>query len=494
MLKALFAEDDRLDVELVQRELNGLAEVEQIATRDKFKEALAKPCDVILMDLRMMEWDGADAMAIAKEMCPETPVIIVTGSVDDETASISCQKGAVDYLRKDRLRRLRIAVLNAVESAAIKRDKEKLKLEMERLERESWRTQRRELLGELVVGIAHDMNNILGVLVAGIEILRTHVQNLEGNRILDVMLSSSRRASEMQRQMLAFGKGGDGGEQQRVSAEYLLGEISSMLRGTFPSNIRLLVRTSVGTAQIKCDATQVNQVLLNLAVNARDAMPNGGELIISAQNVTLPEGLFVCITVRDTGTGIPESILPHIFEPFYTSKGDKGGSGVGLAMVKNIIAAHGGKVDVRSKAGDTEFSVYLPVSADATPKKTQHDGGGKRVLLAEDTEFLRTWMALLLRDANYVVHEAVSGPEAMNLFLANIESIDVLLSDVGMPLMSGTQLAEALLKLKPGLPVLFITGLESEGALKHTESASVLHKPFSSASLLQTLKDILNPT
>ncbi len=484
MFKILFAEDDLLDVEMVQYELRGLAEVEQADTRNKFKAALARSWDVIFLDLRMPDLDGADAMAMAREVKPDVPVIIITGSVDDETASISCQRGAVDYLRKDRLRRLRIAVQQAVEKANLKRLKEQL-------EKETRRTQRLELLGELVVGIAHDMNNVMGVIVAGIEILRSHISSQEGSRILDVMLSSSRRASEMQRQMLAFGKGGDGGEQQRVSAEYLLGEISSMLRGTFPSNIRLLVRTSVGTAQIRCDATQVNQVLLNLAVNARDAMPNGGELVISAQNVTLPEGLFVCITVRDTGTGIPDSILPHIFEPFYTSKGDKGGSGVGLAMVRSIIAAHGGKVDVRSKAGDTEFSVYLPIASDATPKKTQFDGQGKAVLLTEDTEFLRTWMALLLRDANYVVHEAVSGPEAMNLFLANMETIDVLLSDVGMPLMSGTQLAEALLKLKPGLPVLFITGLGSTGALHPTPTA-VLHKPFSSESLLQTLKDMLN--
>ncbi len=487
MFKVLFAEDDAIDAEQVQYELRGLAEIERVDTKEKFRAALAKENpDVILVDLRMPDMDGAEAMALAKEVRPDVPIIIVTGSVDDETAAIACQRGAVDYLRKDRLRRLRMAVQQAVEKANLKRANEAL-------EKEAWRTQRLELLGELVVGIAHDMNNVMGVIMAGVEILRKRITDSEDRRILDVMQASSRRASEMQRQMLAFGKGGDGAGQQRVSAEYLLGEISSMLRGTFPSNIRLLVRTSVGTAHIKCDSTQVNQVLLNLAVNARDAMPNGGELVISAQNVTLPEGMFVCITVKDTGTGIPESLMPHIFEPFFTTKGTHG-SGVGLAMVKSIILAHGGKVDVHSKAGDTEFSIYLPMATEGgTVKKTQFDGQGKRVLLAEDTEFLRTWMALLLRDANYVVHEAVSGPEAMNLFLANIESIDVLLSDVGMPLMNGPQLAEALLKLRPGLPILFITGLESEGSLKNTESASVLHKPFSSTSLLQTLKDVLNP-
>lgn len=484
LLRVLFAEDEVLDAELVRRELAGLANVERAGTRGQLAAALKQPWDCILLDLFIPELTGDEAICMIKDVSPLTPVIVVTGSVDDETAAMACQKGAVDYLRKDRLRRLRMAVTNAVENVKTKRENEK-RGEME------MRGQRLELLGELVVGIAHDMNNILGVIIAGVEIMRARTTDVEDRRILDVMQSSSRRASEMQRQMLTFGRGEDGKGRKQVSAEYLLGEIGSMLRGTFPSNIRLLIRTSVGTAQIRCDETQINQVLLNLAVNARDAMPNGGELVISAQNVTEADGEFVCITVKDTGGGIHESLMPHIFEPFFTTKGLKG-SGIGLAMVRSIIDAHGGKVDVRSKSGDTEFMVYLPTAAVNAPVRPQFDGGGKRILLAEDTEFLRTWMAMLMRDANYVVHEAVSGPDAMNLFLANIESIDMLLSDVGMPLMSGPQLAEALLKLKPGLPLIFITGLESESSLI-PEPAAVLHKPFSSTSLLETIKRVLNP-
>src|SRR6266576_798473 len=209
--------------------------------------------------------------------------------------------------------------------------------------------ERLSILGNSMVGFAHDINNMLGVILGGVEVLRKRITPAD-ERVLDMIHSTVQRAAEMQKQVLAFGRGGDS-EQRPISAEYLVSEIGAMLRSTFPSNIRLLIRTSAGTAQMHCDETQISQCLLNLCINARDAMPNGGELIINAQNVRLhnPEGDYVCITVRDTGTGISSEVLPRIFEPFFTTKGVNG-TGLGLALVKQIIGAHAGRVEVLSSS------------------------------------------------------------------------------------------------------------------------------------------------
>jgi two-component system cell cycle sensor histidine kinase/response regulator CckA len=483
LLALLFAEDTREDLELVQRKLADIAVVKGANSRASFIEALKQPLDVILIDFHLVDLDGTEAIQIARAAKPHVPILIVTGSLDDYSASAACQGGAVDYLLKDRLGRLRQAVLSAYENN-------------QRIMREM-RNQRLELLGELVVGIAHDMNNLLGVMLAGVEILRSKISP-QDERILDVMASTARRGAEMQKQMLAFGRGGDGGELHRVSTEYLITEIGAMLRGTFPSNIRLLIRTSAGTAQVRCDETQINQALLNLCINARDAMPGGGELVISAQNVTLrkPEGQYVCISVKDTGTGISENALPRIFEPFFTTKGPKG-TGLGLALVKQIIAAHGGLVDVNSKPGQgTEFQIYLPIALDAEDRKAQEavnaDGKGKTILLVEDTEFLLAWMRMTLEEAHYKVLDACSGSGAMKLFLAHMETISLVVSDIAMPLMSGPQLARALLELRPGLPIVFITGLDSGSeAITDPMPAATLHKPFTSQKLTETIRRVL---
>src|SRR6266576_2485677 len=171
------------------------------------------------------------------------------------------------------------------------------------------RDERLEMLGEMVVGLSHDIRNVLSVILAGIEMIRPKSQPSE-ERILDVMTSSVSRAEQMLAQILTFGRG-DTGELHKVATEHVVGEIASLLRaGTFPKNIRVEIKTEIGTASIRCDESQLNRALWNICINARDAMPDGGELFVSAQNVQLhePEGLFVCITVKDTGVGIPESV------------------------------------------------------------------------------------------------------------------------------------------------------------------------------------------
>jgi len=483
LLRCLFAEDSQHDHEIVQHELRGLATVERVETRENLAAALTEQWDAIFLDLRMPQLDGLEAVRMARTAQPDTPIIIVTGSVDDETASIACQAGACDYLRKDRLRRLRMALSNAVENAKRKRENE------ERVIHES-HTQRLELLGELVVGLSHDLRNVLSVILAGVEIIRPTIQPFN-ERILDVVTSSVRRAEQMLVQILAFGRG-DTGELNKVSTEYVVGEIESLLRaGTFPNNIVVRIKTEIGTAQIRCDENQLNRALWNLCLNAKEAMmPNGGELIIGAQNVQLHEGLYVCITIRDTGTGIPQDVLSRIFEPFFTTKGQRGGTGLGLAMTQQIISAHGGKIGVTSDEKGTEFQVFLPVAGESKNSIAQFDGQGRTILLVEDEEFLRAWGALRLQNANYKVLEAANGPAAMSLYLAHLDEVVALVTDLNMPTMNGDQLAKALRELKPSLPIIYITGMEAKKVYNPVPSA-ILEKPFPSVKLLETLRDVL---
>src|SRR5437773_1415978 len=242
LLALLFSEDSVHDLELVQRKLQDIAIVRGAGSRVEFLKALKEPVDVILIDFHLVDLDGAEAISLARVAKPNTPILIVTGSIDDLSAAAACQYGACDYLLKDRLGRLRQAVQSAHDNS-------------QRMGREL-RGQRLELLGELVIGIAHDLRNVLGVIMAATEVLRPTLANSPNERVLDVMLTSSRRAEEMLRQMLCFGRGGEGDGQRRVSAEYLLTEIGAILRGTFPSNIRLLIRTTSGIAEVSCDETQ----------------------------------------------------------------------------------------------------------------------------------------------------------------------------------------------------------------------------------------------
>jgi two-component system cell cycle sensor histidine kinase/response regulator CckA len=476
-LKVLYIEDNPDDALVADLKLRDLVDLKICDTRLAYEEALKETWDVVLVDLNLIGFTGSEAITLSKKAHPDTPVIIITGSCNDHAASLACRAGASDYVMKDRLERLPQAIQQAHESQRLK------------IQRDL------ELLGDLSAGVAHDTNNLLHVNLAGIELVRRNA-GPEDRKILDMMESTCKRGAELLKQMMELARGSKGLVFKTVSLEYLVGEIHSMLRGAFPSNIHLAITTAAGTAHVRCNTGQINQVLLNLCINARDAMPNGGELTISAQNVSLHketssglDGSYVCVTVRDTGSGITEEALPHIFDPFYTTKGK--GTGLGLATVKSLIAAHGGGVDVKSGAAGTSFNVYLPVAESAQAKKVEYDGQGKSVLLVDDTDFIRSWLKMTLEEANYRVTDAACGTEAMNLFIKQVDDTDVLVTDLSMPLMTGNQLTRLLRELRSDLPVLYITGFASGGIAQDPEPSGVLHKPFTREAILSELARVL---
>src|SRR5438045_3387110 len=228
----------------------------------------------------------------------------------------------------------------------------------------------------------------------------------------------------MVKQLTTFIRGSNGGVFKSVAPEFLLTEVGSMMRSGFPKNITVTIRTLPGTSKVRCDATQIRQVLLKLCANARDALPNGGEIHLTAQNARFIDGDFVCIEVRDNGPGIPEEIVDKIWSPFFTTKNVNEGTGLGLTMSKSITLNHGGDIVVQTCQEGTSFRVYLPVAKEETRVETLHrieefDGAGKTVLVVEDEAAMRVVLQLHLSDANYKAIIAGSAFEALRYFHSN---------------------------------------------------------------------------
>lgn len=479
LLKVLLLENSGDDALLIQRDLKGVATVDVAINGRMFREMLKETWDVILCDLSLPDISGEEAIRLAKATHPKTGVIIVTGSVTPHQADAACEFGASRFLMKESYGVPGLAkAIKQVHATAL-------------LENQTMRDQRHEILGTLAAGLAHDMRNILGSVIMGIGVLRDRVDAVHWP-ILDAMNAAANKGADMVSQMTTFAKGANGGAFKSVTAEYLLGEVGRFMRySTAALNIRLQVRTEVGTAQVICDPVQINTILLNMAMNAKEAMPHGGDLFLEARNSVLHEppfvGSYVCFAVRDTGPGIPVEARDKIFDAYFTTKGSKG-TGLGLAFVRPILEAHKGTVKMETGPTGTTFYVFLPVTGQSreVPREV-FDGRGAKVVLVDDEEMFRSTVAMLLENANYTVLSACNGPEALAFFRAH-ERIDLLLSDLQMPLMCGLELSRLLHEQGFDVPTVFVTG--SEGA-PAPPPAHLLHKPFTRESLLGTIQSVL---
>jgi len=483
-LKVLLVDDNPNDALLVAREIREVAVVDVAINREMFEKMVLEPWDCILADLSLPGLDGIEAIRISKAHHRITPVIIVTGSVDAAEADKACDAGASRFFLKNALTGLARAVRDAHEKS--------------QLEEQAIRDNRLEILGHTTIGFTHDLNNLLQVFVAGPEILRKLLSDYMDplpdtvNRVLETMDSTGRRGAEMSKQILTFIRGSNGSALKIVSPEYLLTELGKLLRDSFPKNIRTSFVTAPMTSSIKCDPTQILQVLLNLCVNARDVLPNGGSLAVSAQNL----GAFVSIRVRDNGPGIPPDVLPRIFEPFFTTKAVSKGTGLGLSMGRKIANDHGGEIQVQTSDAGTSFFVYLPMAkeetkAQAVTRMQQFDGGGRLILIVDDEASMRTMLEMLLTDAGYRPLLASNGMEALSFFRSN-SNIAAVLTDVGMSVISGPQLMELLRGQNYTTPVIFMTGAAETEHFSPPPNA-VLKKPFSRQMLLEAISGVLTP-
>jgi GAF domain-containing protein len=386
------------------------------------------------------------------------------------------------------------------------------------LERENQtRAQMRERLatvGQLAAGIAHDFNNIMAAIVVYADLLSMEPGlSRDGRDRLKTIQQQIARASDLIRQILDFSRRSVM-ERSPIDLLPLIKELEKLLGRVLPENIQRELNYQPGVYMVNADPTHLQQVFMNLALNARDAMPSGGTLSISLGHIKispddpqmvrdLSPGDWICITMRDTGIGIPAEALPHIFDPFFTTKPVGQGTGLGLAQVYGIIQQHGGSIDVQSGAEEgTTFHIYLPElitpddDAKTTLLETSQRGAGETLLLVEDDQPARRALQELLESQGYNILIARNGVEAVQVFEENVAAIEAIISDVVMPKMGGIELYHTLKKSQPGIKFLLITGHpldDDERVPLEKGVVEWLHKPFPVNEFLAVVQNLLEP-
>jgi two-component system cell cycle sensor histidine kinase/response regulator CckA len=377
--------------------------------------------------------------------------------------------------------------------------------EQKNLEAQFLRTQRMNTIGTLAGGMAHDLNNALAPILMGVQLLRRKSSDDEARDLLQLMETSTHRGVDMVRQVLLFARG-RGGELQRVELGPLFKEMEKMIRETFPKNIFVESFLPRDLWPVQGNSTQMHQILLNLCVNARDAMPNGGKISFAADNVelsakeaaTIPDargGEFVSILVSDTGTGMPPEVIAKIFEPFFTTKGEGRGTGIGLSTVLRLVKAHNGFLRIESEPGQgTTFEIFLPRAVELAPaaQKTLIDlkrGNGETILLADDEQAVRELLTTELNSFGYRVLAAANGAEAASIFREHAGEISLFITDGEMPVLNGAGAIAAVRKITPELPVILTSG---DAEQDNASNISVVSKPFSIEDILAAIQQNLS--
>ncbi len=383
--------------------------------------------------------------------------------------------------------------------------------EQKRIEAEFLRAQRMDGIGAIAGGMAHDLNNALAPILMGIQLIGKKVSEPEVRQMLGVMETNTHRSAEMVRQVLTFARGRDG-ERELLDLGPLIREMENILRQTMPKSITVHALVPPDLWPVLGNATQLHQALLNLCVNSRDAMPNGGKLDLAADNVELsPEeakeipdgkpGAYVMLLVCDTGTGIAPDVLPRIFDAFFTTKAPGKGTGLGLSTIQRIVRSHGGFLSVKSEVGvGTTFEMYLP-RAETAPAPGERaaeparaePGHGELILFVDDDRSVREMVALPLAEHGYRVLTAANGAEALALLQRQDRELGVVLTDVAMPIMHGLELMERLHSRLPGLPVVLMSGTSETGKSALPKGATgFLTKPFRQEQLLFVIAQALH--
>ncbi len=631
-LRVLLVEDSIADANLIQRQLERAGydvTADVVEDAEGFAARLgAQPYDIIIADYNLPQWTGMAALLALKESGKDIPFILVTGSLGDELAVECLKAGAADYVLKDRLARLPMAVLGALKEKAMRAERRQAERERARLAAaieqsndsvvitnakgeieyvnpaftalsgysrkealgrnpkflksgkhdqsfyqhlwntvlggEIWQgeitnrkrdgslytqrttitpvrdgareianfiaicddvTERRKLeeqlrqaqkmeaIGQLAGGVAHDFNNLLMVIRGYTELM---MDKLGPDHILrrnaQHVMQASEQASTLVRQLLAFSR------NQVLAPKVLdlnqvVGEVGRMLRRLIGENVRFNVIAGENLGRVKVDPGQIEQVLLNLAVNARDAMPEGGDLIIETSNTVLDgayarrdgsaeTGAYVLLAVSDNGAGMDEETMSRIFEPFFTTKEQGEGTGLGLATVYGIVKQSGGNIFVYSEPGcGTTFKIYLPRveaeldhAAAKTPAKSAHRAT-ETVLLVEDEEGVRRVSREFLETRGYTVLEAASGEEALDMIRQHQGAIHAVLTDMIMPGMNGRSFVEQLRIQRPEIKVLFMSGYTEKGMSSSdllVPGSAFLEKPFHGDDLAKKMRELLS--
>ncbi|WP_244276453.1 response regulator [Methylobacterium indicum] len=549
-LRILLLEDSDLDAELLGAVLEDAAlsvALDRVISRDAFAAATGAGChDIILADYVLPAFDGMSALAMARDRCPEIPFVFVSGTLGEEVAVEALKNGATDYVTKQRLDRLPRVILRALSEArahVLRRQAEQALrdlnegleqrvaertrelaeanaalqhqiAERERIEDALRQAQRLEAVGQLTSGVAHDFNNLLTVIAGNIEFLERAVFDDRSRRRLEMMRGAAERGARLTAQLLAFSRR-QKLEPVPVQLNRTVASMRDLLQSSMGGSSRIEMTLQPDLWPALVDATQIELIILNLAINARDAMAVGGCLTIETANVRLAApparaeepmpGEYAMVAVSDTGTGIPAEVLARVFEPFFTTKEVGKGSGLGLAQVYGFAKQSGGGVRIDTRVGEgTSVRVYLPrvageaalheVRPAAADVSLARDTSDKRVVLVvDDDSAVRDITTTRLGEAGYAIREAGSGLAAIQALEAD-PAVDLAVLDFAMPGMNGVEVATVIRSRWPAIQILFVTGYADHTALSQVDVGGddrVVQKPFRGEDLERKVASIL---
>jgi len=500
------SEDDAALLLLLLRQAGLEINSERVDSSGALAQALNKNWDIIISDHSMPHFSGTEALKMARAKDADVPFIFVSGTIGEDVATEAMRTGAQDYVMKTNLKRLVPAVQRELRDAGERKERK-------RLDRRVQQLQKYEAIGRLVGGIAHDFNNMIGAILGWAEMgcQETKPENGLHNRFQKIR-DQSLRAGKLTSQLLAFA-GGQVLQTRKINLNILVKEEMGFLARIIGEDIEVRVRAAPDLRVTLADPTQIEQVLMNLCLNARDAMAGGGQLVIETQNVEVgadfcrdhaqaQPGSYVLLSVTDTGVGMDTATMENMFEPFFTTKETGKGTGLGLATVQGIVSQHRGFILTSSEPGKgTSFQVYLPAGngahePDDSAYVNQPLRGTETILLAEDHDGLRDTAQEMLQALGYRILAASDGTKALELFKQNADQIDLIVMDVVMPSLSGPEAYLEMSAMRPGIRVIFTTGYtpKAKALVSMVErGAVVLRKPYSLTSLSQTVRGALLP-
>jgi len=510
-LRVLLVEDNPEDAKLVLHELNrsGFETTSQrVDTEAAFLAGLDGGLDLILCDYTMPEFSGPRALELLKKRGLEIPLIIISGTIGEEIAVEAMRLGAADYLFKDRLARLGAAVHQVLEQVRLR--KERRQLEAQFIE-----AQKMEVIGQLAGGVAHDFNNLLAVIMGYSDLM---MGKLEADSPLQKDAQTIRhaadRAAGLTRQLLVFSR------KQTVQPVVLdinevVGDMEKMLGRLIDENVELIFALGAQIGRLKADSGYVGQVLMNLVVNARDAMPNGGKITVETGNAMLDQdyarahpgaapGDYVMLSVSDTGTGMSDEVKAHLFEAFFTTKPKGKGTGLGLATCQTIVQQCGGHIAISSQVGQgATFRVYFPqvqeaikLSDTSFKRKQPLPRGTETLLVVEDEPAVRHLACDVLRAQGYEALSATNGQDGLHVARQHKGvAISLVITDVIMPRMGGKVMAEWPKSSFPGIKILYTSGYTDDAITHHgvlDPGVDFLPKPYTPASLAHKVRTMLD--
>jgi two-component system, cell cycle sensor histidine kinase and response regulator CckA len=517
ILNILMLEDNPLDTELAIKTLEKAGFVcrwDRVETREELISCLdAGKYDLILSDYNLPNFDGLSALKVFMERKLDIPFILISGAIGEETAIESLKSGATDYVLKDHLSRLVPVVKRALlekEELGLRKQAEKEKAALQEQLRQS---QKMEAIGQLAGGIAHDFNNLLTVIQGYSEIALLSLKQTDPLRDTILRINEAGiKAGNLTQQLLAFSRR-QVLEMKVVDLNETIRELNNMLRRVIGEDIELITMLEKDLWYTKVDPRQIDQVIINLAVNARDAMPTGGRLTIETANVNVDKsytdvhadilpGPHVMLSVSDTGTGIPPEIKNRIFEPFFTTKERGKGTGLGLSTIYGIINQCGGSISVYSKSGQgATFNIYLPQVAEASivlkkgTNQIKSPRGNETILVVEDDAAAKRLTVEILNMQGYLVLEASNGTEALKIARTYEKNIQLVLTDVVMPQMSGKEMIDRLRILRANIKALFMSGYTNNAIVHHgvlDKGLFYIQKPFTVDGLSKKIREVLD--